>query len=71
MKRRAAYFAAARYCSHAVLAAFAVWLQQVGKDGWSDLSSYDFWFLGAALGIAGLNALGSTMNKRFSEADKP
>ncbi len=71
MKRRAAYFAAARYCLQAVLAAFAVWLQQVGKEGWANLSAYDYWFLGTALGIAALNALGAVMNKRFADVDKP
>jgi len=69
MNRRAAYFAAFRYVMQAVLTAFAVWLQQVGRDGWSALTSFDYWFVGTALGIAALNALGAVMNKRFGEAE--
>jgi len=70
MKRRAAYFAAFRYVMQAVLTAFAVWLQQVGKDGWATLSAFDYWFVAATLGIAALNALGATMNKRFGQAEE-
>ena len=69
MNRRAAYFAAFRYVMQAVLTAFAVWLQQVGRDGWSALTSFDYWFVGTALGIAALNALGAVMNKRFGDAE--
>lgn len=69
MKRRAAHFAAFRYVMQAVLTAFAVWLQQVGRDGWSALTSFDYCFVASALGIAALNALGAVMNKRFGEAE--
>ncbi len=68
-KKRAAYFAATRYCLQAVLTAFAVWLQQVGKDGWDSLTAFDYWFVSTTLAISGLNALGATMNKRFSEVE--
>ena len=65
MKKRAAIIAAVRYVSQAVLIAFITWMQQVGKSGWDNLGSYDYWFISASLAVAGLNALGSVMNPRW------
>lgn len=67
-KQLAAWSAAIRYVLQATLTAFAVWLQQVGKKGWDQLSAYDYWFVGTALGIAALNALGAVMNGRWHES---
>lgn len=70
MKKRAAIIAAVRYVSQAVLIAFITWMQQVGKSGWDNLGSYDYWFISASLAVAGLNALGSVMNGRWKEAQQ-
>lgn len=70
MKRRAAMIAAIRYVSQAVLIAFITWMQQVGKQSWNDLNSFDYWFISASLAVAGLNALGSVMNGRWQIAQQ-
>lgn len=63
-----AVFSAVRYVAQAVLAAFAVWLQQIGKTGWEEISTFDVVFVATALAIAGLNAMGAVMNGSWSEA---
>ena len=65
MKRRAAFMAMLRYVTQAVLAAFVAWMQQVGKQGWESLNSFDFCFIVASLGVVALNSMGSTMNPRW------
>lgn len=70
MKRRAAMVAAIRYISQAMLIAFITWMQQVGKQGWDDLGSFDYWFISASLAVAGLNAMGSVMNGRWQIAQQ-
>ena len=70
-KTLAAWAAAARYVLLAVLAAFSGWLQQLGKQGWESLTSYDVVFVACALGISALTALGAVMNGRWAEAKAP
>lgn len=52
-KNIAAWAAAGRYVLLAVLAAFSGWLQQLGKQGWDSLTSYDVVFVACALSISG------------------
>ncbi len=70
MKKRAAVIAAIRYVTQAMLISFIAWMQQVGKEGWNSLTSYDYWFISASLLVAGLNALGSVMNGRWQLAQQ-
>lgn len=70
-KTIAAWAAAARYVLLAVLAAFSGWLQQLGKQGWDSLTSYDIVFVTCALSISALTALGAVMNGRWTEAKTP
>jgi hypothetical protein len=70
MKKRAAVIAAIRYVTQATLISFITWMQQVGKEGWNSLTSYDYWFISASLLVAGLNALGSVMNGRWQLAQQ-
>lgn len=63
-----AVFSAVRYVLQGVLAAFAVWLQQIGKTGWEQISTFDVVFVCTALALAGLNAMGAVMNGSWSEA---
>lgn len=70
-KTLAAWAAAARYVMQGVLVTFSGWLQQLGKQGWDSLSSYDVVFIACALGVSGLSALGAVMNGRWAEAKAP
>lgn len=70
-KNIAAWAAAGRYVLLAVLAAFSGWLQQLGKQGWDSLTSYDVVFVACALSISALTALGAVMNGRWAEAKAP
>lgn len=67
-KHIAAWLAMTRYAAFAVLTTFSTWLQQIGPEKWKELTSFDWWALGSALGLSALTAIGAIMNNRWSEA---
>lgn len=69
-KRTAAKLATTRYAILAAATASSGWLSSLGREGWDNLSTYEVtgWFLSVVIAV--VTAVNSTMNKRWSEAER-